>query len=309
MKTMKKIMQGAFAVALASSLVAGSVTQETKRTRRVQSHMTIHRGAILASLLCALVLACNPAVPLAQNAPPDSKETIVSPTVLVELFTSEGCSTCPPADKLLSELDHNQAIKGVLVIAMSEHVDYWDRLGWKDPFSSAQFTQRQREYAQALHFEDIYTPQMIVDGRTGFVGSKGKTALEAIAEAARTPKAIVRLAIKESASNSIKVSVQVESVADAAPGDTVDVMLAIAESGLSNKVSRGENSGRELGHSSVVRKLIKIGKFDGQSFSAEPSVNLDRAWKRQQIKAVVFVQLRTSRRVLGAAQTKIVDGS
>lgn len=236
----------------------------------------------------------------------------VAPTtssVLVELFTSEGCSTCPSADKLLSELDANQTIKGVQVITLSEHVDYWDRLGWKDPFSSAQLTQRQSDYAQALHLEDIYTPQMIVDGRTGFVGSKRATALQAIAEAARAPKAIVRLAIKESASNSIKLSVQVESVSDVGRGDTVDVMLTIAESALSNKVSRGENSGRELAHSSVVRKLIKIGRVEGKSFSAEPAMNLDRSWKRHQLKAVVFLQERTSRRVLGCAQIKLADES
>jgi hypothetical protein len=272
--------------------------------------MNIYRRVFLvASLSAAMVLGCRPAAQLAQSAPPDSKETTAPSAVLVELFTSEGCSTCPPADKLLSELDHNQSIKGVRVIALSEHVDYWDRLGWRDPFSSTQFTQRQSEYARALHFEDIYTPQMIVDGRTEFIGSKRATAFEAIAEAGRAPKAIVRLEIKESAPNSIRLSVQVESVSDVARGDTAEVMLAIAESGLSNKVSRGENSGRELAHSSVVRKLIKIGKVDGKSFSAESAVNLDRAWKRQQIKTVVFVQERTSRRVLGAAQIKLADES
>jgi hypothetical protein len=272
--------------------------------------MNIDRRALLFAIVpAALVLACRPTAQLAQSAPPDSKETTAPSAVLVELFTSEGCSTCPPADKLLSELDINQPIKGAQVIAMSEHVDYWDRLGWKDPFSSAQFTQRQNEYAQALHFEDIYTPQMIVDGRTGFIGSKRATAFEAISEAARAPKAIVRLAIKESAANSIRFSVQVESVSDVARGDTVDVMLAIAESGLSSKVSRGENSGRELAHSSVARKVIKVGKIEGKSFSAEPAVVLDRSWKRLQVKAVVFVQERTSRRVLGAAQIKLADES
>jgi hypothetical protein len=265
------------------------------------------RALLFVSLLAALVLTCRPAAQLAQSAPPDSKETTAPSAVLVELFTSEGCNTCPPADKLLTELDQNQPIKGVPVIALSEHVDYWDRLGWRDPFSSAQFTQRQGEYAQALRFEDIYTPQMIVDGRTEFIGSKRATAFEAIAKAARAPKATVRLAIKESAPNSIRLSVQVESVSDVARGDTAEVMLAMAESGLSSKVSRGENSGRELAHSSVVRKLIKIGKVEGKSFSAEPAMRLESAWKRQQIKTVVFVQERTSRRVLGAAQIKLAN--
>lgn len=271
--------------------------------------MKIHRSEFLvASLFAVLALVCSHAAPLAQSTPADSTENAAKP-VLVELFTSEGCNTCPPADKLLSELELNQPIKGVQVIALSEHVDYWDRLGWKDPFSSAQFTQRQSEYAQALHFEDVYTPQMIVDGRTEFIGSKRAKALEAIAEAARAPKAIVRLAIKELASNLIKLSVHVESNSDFARGDTAEVMLAIAESSLSSKVSRGENSGRELAHSSVVRKLIKIGKAEGKTFSAEPSIHLESVWKRQQIKAVVFAQSRTTRRVLGAAQIKLANES
>lgn len=271
--------------------------------------MRIHRNELLVAFLFAvLALASSPAAPLAQSTPAESRENAAIP-VLVELFTSEGCNTCPPADKLLSELEFNQPIKGVEVIALSEHVDYWDRLGWKDPFSSAHFTHRQSEYAQALHFEDIYTPQMIVDGRTEFIGSNRAKAFEAIAAAARAPKSIVGLAIKDSASNLIKLLVQVESNSDVARGDTADVMLAIAESGLSSKVSRGENAGRELAHSSVVRKLIKIGKVDHKSFSAESAVSLHRAWKRQQIKAVVFVQERTSRRVLGAAQIKLADES
>lgn len=271
--------------------------------------MKTHRNELLVTFLFAvLALASSPAAPLALSTPAESRENAAKP-VLVELFTSEGCNTCPPADKLLSELEFNQPISGVEVIALSEHVDYWDRLGWKDPFSSAQFTQRQSEYARALHFEDIYTPQMIVDGRIGFVGSKRARAFEAIAEATRAPKLTVRLAIKDSASSLIKLSVRVESNSDVARDDMADVMLAIAESGLSSKVSRGENSGRELAHSSVVRKLIKIGKVDGKSFSAESAVNLERAWRRNQIKAVVFVQERTSRRVLGAAQIKLADES
>lgn len=237
------------------------------------------------------------------NASTGNEQTVgtaASSPVLVELFTSEGCSTCPPADKLLSELDQTQPIKGVQVVALSEHVDYWDRLGWKDPFSSAEFTQRQIDYGRALRVEDIYTPQMVVDGRTEFTGSKRATALDAIAKAARLPKGDVRMTIKSAASGSVTLSVQVENIPDVARGDTADVLLALTESGLVIKVSRGENSGRDLAHSAVTRKLIKIGAVNGKAFSGERSLRLDTKWKPQNMKVVAFVQERNSRRVLGA---------
>ena len=177
--------------------------------------------------------------------------------MLVELFTSEGCSSCPPADKLLTNLDQTQPIKGVQVIALSQHVDYWNQFGWKDPFSSADFSQRQLEYMRALHTKDVYTPQMIIDGQTEFVGSNLATAREAITKAARSPKADVSIAIKSLAQKSVTLTVRVENVPDISRGDTADVMLAITESDLLSKVSKGENSGRELAHSAVTRKLTR----------------------------------------------------
>jgi len=228
-----------------------------------------------------------------------------SPAVLVELFTSEGCSSCPPADKLLADLDQSQPINGAQVIILSEHVDYWNRLGWKDPFSSAQFSQRQSDYARALGIEDVYTPQMVVDGRSEFVGSKRESALDAIAKAARSPKAAVVMAVKTSGSNSATLTIRVDNVPELRRGEKADVLLAIAESGLRSKVTRGENSGRDLGHSAVTRKLIKIGTIDGVNYSSEPVLNLDTGWNRKSLKAVAFVQERTTRRVIGAAAVKL----
>lgn len=226
--------------------------------------------------------------------------TAATSPVLVELFTSEGCSSCPPADKLLTDLDDNQPVNGAQVIVLSEHVDYWNRLGWKDPFSSAQFTERQTGYSTTLGVEDIYTPQMIVDGRTEFVGNQRATALEAIAKAAQSPKATIGAAIKTSVSNSINLAIRVGDVPDVSRGDTADVFLAITESGLMSEVARGENAGRRLTHSAVARRLVKIGAIEGRDFNAEPTVHLDSVWKRARLRAVIFVQERASRRVLGA---------
>lgn len=279
--------------------------------------MNLHRMKSRSTVGCLLaVLFLSPfasTVALEQTAPAAvlaratrvRDATATSQAVLVELFTSEGCFTCPPADKLLTDLDQAQPVKDVKVIALSEHVDYWNRLGWKDPFSSDEFTRRQTEYARVLGVEDIYTPQMIVDGRTEFIGSKRGTALDAIAKAARLPKADVRVAIKQSGQNFVELTVRVENCPDVPRGDTAEVMVAITEGGLLSKVSRGENSGRELAHSAVTRKLIKIGAIDGKSFSGERKIQMESSWRRQNMKAVAFVQERGSRRVVGVAAIKL----
>ena len=283
----------------------------------MNSNQQTHRETLAGVLVIFLLLSSSAVVAFEQAAGGSVREKTdaqsaglpgaapVLPTVLVELFTSEGCSSCPPADKVLAGLDQNQPVNGAEIIALSEHVDYWNLLGWRDPVSSAHFSQRQSEYARAFGIEDIYTPQMVVDGRAQFVGSKLAPVLDEIAKSARSPKANVMIAIKTSVAKSTTFTVRVEGVPDLRRGDKADVMLALAESGLLSKVSRGENSGRDLTHSAVTRKLIKIGAIDDRSFSAEPTVQLNSEWKRKDLKAVAFVQERTSRRVLGAAAVKI----
>src|SRR5215471_6717769 len=266
-------------------------------------------GAILTLTPLVLVLMIVATVNTQSTSagiPPEQPiATTTSPTVLVESFTSEGCSTCPPADKLLTDLDQIQPTACVQGIALSEHVDYWDRLGWTDRFSSVQFSERQGEYSRALGGKGLFTPEMIVDGRTSLIGGKLKLVLEAIAEAARAPKAEVSVAIQTSGPKSVTLTTQVEKVPDLSRGDKAEVMLAITESGLVSSVSRGENSGRQLAHSAVTRKLIKLGTVEGQSFSGERVIGLESSWKRENMKAVAFVQERSSRRVLGATAIKL----
>jgi hypothetical protein len=227
--------------------------------------------------------------------------------VLVELFTSEGCSSCPPADELLARLERTQPIAGAQVIALSEHVDYWNRLGWTDPYSSAEFSARQSGYAGQFNRDDVYTPQMVVDGRAEFVGSDFSRAREAIADARQAPKATVTVSVAREAANQaagIPVVIRVENIPAISADDKADVLLAITESELRSEVSRGENSGRRLQHTSVVRRLSQIGSIDlknGDAFDARPLVRVEKAWKRENLKAVVFVQERASRRVLGVA--------
>jgi hypothetical protein len=170
--------------------------------------------------------------------------------VLLELFTSEGCSSCPPADSLLRKLDNAQPIPGAELVVLSEHVDYWNQLGWKDPFSSAQFSQRQRQYAQSLGGE-VYTPELVVDGAKGFVGSDEGDTRSAVREALHAPKAPIRISVANG-----KISLH----SDAAVEGTL--YLALAHDAMQSQVTRGENSGRALAHVAVVYSLEKIGKLD-----------------------------------------------
>jgi hypothetical protein len=227
--------------------------------------------------------------------------------VVVELFTSEGCSSCPPADEVLSKLDKMQPIQGVEVIALGEHVDYWNRLGWTDPYSSEDFSRRQSRYSDAFNQNSVYTPQMIVDGRDEFAGGNMERARTAIAKAAQAPKANIQLASSQNSeatnSRAVKLSLHVSDLPRLTAGDTAEVLLAITENNLRSEVSRGENGGRYLRHSAVVRQLTGLGEIGGSqnSFAAEPTVNLDNGWQRDNLRAVAFVQERGTRRVLGAA--------
>lgn len=225
--------------------------------------------------------------------------------VVVELFTSEGCSTCPPADSLLARLDTAQPLPSVQVIALEEHVDYWDQQGWKDPFSSSIWTERQREYASTLHNGEPYTPQIVVDGTVGFVGTRGTMARDAILKAATTQKTKIELSEVSHENKSATFKVGIEKLADPSPKDSSAVILAITESGLHSEVKAGENSGADLHHSAVVREfkdLGVVGKNGRDSFSSEATVKLDSKWNMANLRAVVFLQERKSRRILGATE-------
>ncbi|HEY0385142.1 MAG TPA: DUF1223 domain-containing protein [Pyrinomonadaceae bacterium] len=271
-------------------------------------------GAVALLVVFVAIVNRKPQAPPAavetqkEGAPASAAAAGARVPVLVELFTSEGCSSCPPADDLLIQLEKNQSIAGAEVIVLGQHVDYWNRLGWADPYSSAEFSARQGEYSNAFGRDGVYTPQMIVDGQTEFVGSNNERAREAIAKAAHTPKATITLtangAADETNATAVPLSLRVENLPSISTGDAAEVMLAITESNLHSNVSRGENSGRRLTHTAVVRQLTSLGTVAGnrgQAFTASPVVTIANEWKRANLRAVVFVQERQSRKVLGAA--------
>lgn len=231
--------------------------------------------------------------------------------VVVELFTSEGCSSCPPADALLAELATRQPLGTAEIIALEEHVTYWDEYGWKDPFSSSILTTRQYDYASSLHNGNPYTPQMVVDGTAGFVGTRGGTARQEIEKAAAIKKARVEInLVSQAQNNSAAFKISVEKLPSAAPKDTAEVILAITESGLHSSVKAGENVGKELQHSPVLRELKVIGvmgKNGEEGFTGQPVVKLDSKWNLENLRAVVFVQEKKSRRILAAAMVPLTQ--
>ena len=229
---------------------------------------------------------------------PTSPDTASAP-VLVELFTSEGCSSCPPADALLSRLGRTQPVHAANIIILEEHVDYWDRLGWKDPFSSEAATARQNDYGTAFGDIQIYTPQMVVDGHAQFIGSSDLDALRAIHAASQTAKPAVQL----SWGAGDNLAIHIEPQAAGEQHDGQEVFLVVAESMLHSDVRRGENAGRALEHNGVVRQFVPVAKIDSAAvgFSSTVAVTAAREWNRANLGAVVFVQERHSRRVVAAA--------
>lgn len=229
--------------------------------------------------------------------------------VIVELFTSEGCSTCPPAEALLQKLTEQQPVAGADIVALEEHVTYWNQLGWRDPYSSAEWTQRQVAYKEAFKTREVYTPQMIVDGRKQFVGSNERDAAFEIETAARRAETNVAITSKKPDAKGLQFNVSVAKLTGNTAGDAAEIWLAVTEDGLQSSVSGGENSGHVLRHVATLRALHKIGTADpnkdGTSFTGDPRVRFDSQWKLENLHVVVFVQEKKSLRILGAASIKI----
>jgi hypothetical protein len=230
--------------------------------------------------------------------------------VVVELFTSEGCSSCPPADDVLVKLSRMQNVSNARVIVLGEHVDYWNNLGWVDPFSSPQFRARQNDYAQTFKVDSVYTPQMVVNGRAEFVGDDMGRALSEIGRAAAQPSATVSVKAGRNATDQELVDLAVEirdlpaiNIRGKRGVAPVDVYLAVTEDNLTTDVKRGENSGHTLRHAAVVRSFGVIGNMDPREkseLSLRPTLKIPSTWKRKDLHAVVFVQDRSTRHILGA---------
>ena len=273
---------------------------------------------VFALILCAAVaIACGVETARAKAARRVTTASSIAPAqrrpVVVELFTSEGCSDCPPADELLKNLELQQPIPRVEVIAIEEHVDYWNHDGWVDPFSSPEWTLRQQDYVEKLRAGTEYTPQMVVDGESQLVGSFAAAAERTIEIASLSPQVAVKLApgsVDDQDAQDFSVSVS-NLAAAKAQGDA-DVWLAVTEDGLHSSVSAGENAGHQLYHAAVLRSLRKVGvaKTNSQNgFSGSARVKFNSHWNRANLRVVAFVQEKHSLKILGAASTQVTSSA
>ncbi len=224
------------------------------------------RVLLIAALLSAL--ACQAAEPLAQRLGPAP--------VVVELFTSQGCSSCPPADALLSEVARDASLRG-RVIPLAFHVDYWDRLGWRDPFSSPEWSRRQYLYVRALSVNSAYTPQMVVSGARQFVGSNRAALEEAlVAVSHRQPAGAVQITATR---HGVEASVRLQA------RGAGNLVVVVYDNGATTAVPRGENAGRTLSNDAIVRRVIRVATLTGGPLDRTITVPLEPSWKELGIAA------------------------
>ena len=217
--------------------------------------------------------------------------------VLVELFTSEGCSSCPPADALLRLVNGSQTNKGQLIVGISEHVTYWNSLGWSDPFSSSAYTERQNAYSARFQLEGPYTPQMVINGAEQIVGSDRAGLLRAVEkEDAESPRISLRIVSLSVAGSTLTVNF---STSGDLPAQGADLVAVLADDADQSSVLRGENSGRTLAHVAVARSITTIArvKAAGERTAQIPiPVSLQTT---QRHHLILFAQTPGTGRVLG----------
>lgn len=213
---------------------------------------------------------------------------------VVELFTSEGCSSCPPADALVARVQKESNGKPVYILAF--HVDYWNRLGWKDVFSSAEYSRRQNQYARWLNLSSVYTPQAIVNGQTEFVGSEESKLRNAI------NTGLQKTAKSELVLNSIKVESDKASIHYHTQGETSNAVLLIAliEKNATTSVQKGENAGRVLSHVQIVSQLNSLPLKGGNS--GTENITLPNGFDPQKYEIIGFVQNSSSGEITGATK-------
>ena len=226
-----------------------------------------------------------------------NNNSMFEPVAVIELFTSQGCSSCPPADVLLGQTIANAKKDEKKIFALSFHVDYWNRLGWKDPFSESKYSQRQKDYVSAMGLDGAYTPQMIVNGNSQFVGSDNNSLTQSVAKALQTKAAVNFKTLTATYVEGRPIKVQYALEGDFAGGKINFALVSLSETTV---VKRGENGGHTLQNQNVVRQLI--------STRANTAGEIEFANAPQPVKEntaiIAFVQEEKSLKITGAAIAK-----
>jgi len=226
-------------------------------------------------------------------------------TVVVELFTSEGCSDCPPADAALAKIGMRNALPDINVIPLEEHVDYFNSRHWSDPFSQHAFTLRQCDYMRAFRNDDVYTPQMVIQGRTGFVGSDGARAHTEIDLSAHDSQFVpLTLTVRALPGKKLRISVNAQpSSSNSIEGG---IYYAITQDGLSSDVTGGENRGHKLNHTAVVRRLERLSAYSSSSgANSATTIALRPETDIQALHVVAFIQRDNGGEILSGAQVDL----
>jgi hypothetical protein len=235
----------------------------------------------------------------------DTAHSLDPHPILVELFTSEGCSTCPPADALLLNMDTSQPVPGAQLIVLSEHVDYWDHDGWRDPNSSHALTERQAAYVRALGLKTAYTPQIIVDGTAEMLIRNPEEAMKVFQNAlvmSDIPVHIGEVTVDPANPTTLRAHIDIDGKDD---NKDADVYVAVALNRVESEVLRGENKSRHLTHVAVVQQLTKIGSLPkGKSFAEDVQLKVKGGTDTKNTRFVVFVQEAGPGKVLGVDMRK-----
>jgi|HubBroStandDraft_6_1064221.scaffolds.fasta_scaffold00047_14 hypothetical protein len=269
------------------------------------------QALVYAALICGLLFLQTVHTAAGRGLQVENKTTAADAStpdahpVLVELFTSEGCSSCPPADALLLKMDTSQPVPGAQLIVLSEHVDYWDHDGWKDPNSSPALTERQIAYVRALGLTTAYTPQIIVDGTSEMRANDAQQVNKVFHEAAAAPKVPVRIGeVSVDAANPDVLRTRIEADGNS-DKHNADVYVVVALDRVESQVLKGENGGRHLTHVAVVLQITRIGKLQkGKSFGETVQLKLKPGTDPKNVRIVAFVQEPGPGRLLGAALRK-----